>query len=310
MPEKDALDAILEDNDPGEPQFDPKEVETLKDQIAELDKEKQGLLRGVKDERRKRQELKGRLDQVTDTVNDILSKRDQLATQEPKPTEAVVNGIPVEYTDDGDAFIPADKMTAITSPYEERIQDLERQLDALATGQDQKAQAQKIMDAIVGENEAFTPAYGKYQAARQWVEDQVVDFSRRNNIQGTLTSGQALDHVFDDDLKQEFESRFANIDLVDIITAEDSTHHFRRMLSNVAESTTPKTDNQPDSRFQKVLNKPSGLGKSTNAKSGEIPLSERAGGMGSDDIMNLSDEQIAALEKALLNEEKTDGVQW
>ncbi len=132
-----------------------------------------------------------------------------------------------------------------------------------------------------------------------------------NNIQGTLSSGQALDHVFTDDLTKEFESEFENIDLVDVVTAEDSQHHFRKMLSNVANPTTPdNNDDKPDSRFQQVLQKPSGLGKSANAKSGELPLSERAGNMSATDILNLSDDQITALEKALLREEETDGVKF
>jgi len=302
---------LIDDEDDKGPSFDPKEMEDLKAQLADLEKEKQGLLRGVKDERRKRQELKGRLDQVTESVNDILTTRDKLASQgQDKTTEAIVNGIPVEFTDDGEAFLPADKWNAVISPYEEKIRSLEDQIEALATQNSQVAQAEKIKNSIVGENESYQPAYRKYQSARQWVEDRVIDFQRVNNIQGTLSSGQALDHVFDDDLRQEFTSQFGNIDLVDVVTAEDSTHHFRRMLDSMANAMTPKTDNKPDSRFQKVLNKPSGLGKAANAKGGEIPLSDRAGSMSSRDIMSLSDEQIAALEKALLREEETDGVAW
>jgi hypothetical protein len=76
----------------------------------------------------------------------------------------------------------------------------------------------------------------------------------------------------------------------------------------MAEAMTPKSDNKPDSRFQQVLKKPSGLGKSANAKGGETPLSERAGNMSATDILSLSDEQIAALERSLLKEEETDGV--
>jgi hypothetical protein len=314
MPEKDILDDILMEDDPvDEPKFDSKEMDKLKEQLADIEKEKQGLLKGVKDERRKRQELKGRLDQVTESVNDILATREQLATQEleKKVTEANVNGIPVEFTEDGDAFLPMEKVDAITSPYEQKIMELEQKIEYLSAAGDQRARAQKTIETIVGENEGYGDAYNKYRSARQWVEDKVIDFQRMNNIQGTLSSGQALDHVFDDDLTQEFGSTFDGIDLVDVITAEDSTSHFRRMLSNMSErDMTPKPDNQPDSRFQKVLQKPSGLGKSANAKGGEVPLSERAGNMSATDIMGLSDSQIEALEKALLKEEETDGITW
>jgi hypothetical protein len=312
MPDKDLLDDILlEDPQGDDPKFDSKEMEGLKNQLAELEKEKQGLLKGVKDERRKRQELKGRLDQVTESVNDILATRDQLATQElEKKAEATVNGIPVEFTDEGDAFLPMDKVNAITAPYEKEINDLKQSIEYLTAAGDQRAKAQRTIETIVGKDESYGPAYNKYRSARDWVESKVVDFQRMNNIQGTLSPGQALDHVFDADLKQEFESSFDNIDLVDVVTAEESELLFERTLSNIATAMTPKTDNQPDSRFQKVLQKPSGLGKSANAKGGEVPLSERAGNMSSADIMNLSDAQIEALEKALLKEEETDGITW
>jgi hypothetical protein len=310
MPEKDLLDDLLEPVEDPKPGLNNEELASMKEQLEALEKEKQGLLKGVKEERRKRQELKGRLDEVTTTVNHILTTKEELAAQqlEAKTAEANVNGIPVEFTDDGDAFVPTDKLTALTSQYEEKIKDLEDKLEQVDGAANQRAEAQNTINSIVGENEAFGPAYGKYQSARKWVEDKVIDFQRLNNIQGALSSGQALDHVFDDDMKQEFNSTFENIDLVDVITAEDSIHHFRTMLSNMAEAMTPKPDNKPDSRFQQVLKKPSGLGKSANAKGGETPLSERAGNMSATDILSLSDEQIAALERSLLKEEETDGV--
>jgi hypothetical protein len=310
--DKDLLDDLLLDKDPEpEAKFDPKEMEDLKASLAELEKQNQGLLKGLKDERSKKQELKGRLDEVTSTVNHILTtKEEQAAQQLEKKVEAKVNGIPVEFTEEGDAFVPTDKLEHLTSPYEERIKELEAQIEQVSGAADLRAQAQATINGIVGENEAYGPAYNRYQSARKWVDDKVIDFQHSNNIQGTLSSGQALDHVFKDDLKQEFESTFENIDLASIVTAEDSIHHFRTMLSNVAEATTPKPDNKPDSRFQQVLQKPSGLGKSANAKAGETPLSERAGNLTAADIMDLSDDQIKALERSLLKEEQTDGVQF
>ena len=311
--DRDLLDDILME-EPGlaDPklEFDNKELQSLKEQLANLEKEKQGLLQGVKDERRKRQELKGRLDQVTQTVNGILTTRQQQAEQQLAEKLADSKGVPVEFTEEGDGFIPYDKLEIITSPYEQKIADLERRLEALTYSTDAASRAQKTINTIVGENEAFGPAYNKYQGARRWVEDKVIEFQRLNNIQGTLSSGQAMDHVFSDkDLVQAFEEKFDGLDLADVVTAEDSTYAFRRTLSNVAKAMTP-SDNKPDSRFQRVLQKPSGLGKSANAKAGEIPLSERAGNMSATDIMNLSDDQIAALERALMREEKTDGISW
>jgi hypothetical protein len=50
-----------------------------------------------------------------------------------------------------------------------------------------------------------------------------------------------------------------------------------------------------DSRFQKVLNKPSTLGNQANAKAGQLSVLEKVGNLKTEDIMNLTDAQIEAL---------------
>jgi hypothetical protein len=301
-------DLLLAEGDKGDD--DPltsEKVKELEKQVEELNKEKQGFLSGIKDERRKRQELKGRLDQVTATIDDILDKRTQ-EPAEPKPADTnTIDGITVEFTEDGDAYIPNAKLNGITEKYEERIAELEERLQRTNEHVEAEQTAQTIINSIVGENESYSAAYNKYQAARRWVEERVVDFQHNNNVQGQLSSGQALDHIFNDNLQQEFTEKYPDMDLVDVVTAEDSKKHFRMMLDNTSKRLAPA---EPDSRLTKVLNKPSGLGKSANAKGGEIPLSEKAASLSATDIMNLSDEQIEALQKALEREEQTDGIQF
>jgi hypothetical protein len=52
-----------------------------------------------------------------------------------------------------------------------------------------------------------------------------------------------------------------------------------------------------DSRFQKVMNKPSTLGNQANAKAGQLSVLEKVGNLKTQDIMELSDAQIDALLK-------------
>jgi hypothetical protein len=305
--DEDLDDLLLADADgDGDDPLTSERVKELEEQLSNLEKEKQGFLSGIKDERRKRQELKGRLDQVTATIDGILETR-QTAPAEPTPADTGVPGITVEFTEDGDAYIPNEKLEAMTSKYEEKIAQLEQELERTAATTQAETAAQQVMNSIVGENESYGPAFGRYQAARRWVENQVIDYQRTNNIQGTLTSGQALDHIFNDGLRQEFSSQFPDIELVDAVTAEDSQWHFRQMLEHTSSRMAPK---EPDSRLTKVLNKPSGLGKSANAKAGEIPLSEKVSALSATDIMNLSDEQVEALQRAMSREEQTDGIEF
>jgi hypothetical protein len=193
----DLDDILLEDpsakgdNDP----LTSEKVKELEAQIDELAKEKQGFLTGIKDERRKRQELKGRLDQVTATIDDILVQKQATAEPTPAADPNAIDGITVEFTDDGDAYIPNSKLDAITSKYEEKIAELEEMLQQTNVNVEAEQAAQQIINSIVGEDERYNTAYSKYQTARNWVNQRVIDYQRTNNIQGQLTSGQALKRI-------------------------------------------------------------------------------------------------------------------
>ncbi len=310
---KDLFLETTEDNDDDSNALDPEELKTLKGALAEKDKQINGLLQTVKSDRRKRQEMKGQLDQVTTTINSILAQRQEMQDSPeltPGSGKAEINGIPVEFNDDGDAFIPTEKLEALTGKYEDKIQELEEALLLSNQAQQQEVQAQKAVQQMVGEDERYAPVYSKYQNARKWVNDRVVDFQVDNNINGAFTSGQALTHVFDDNaqLQKEFEERFPEFDLAQVATAEDSPYHFRTMLKNTANKVSSLK--QPDDRFRQVMSKPSGLGKSANARGGELSLAEKVGSLSATDIMNLSDAQLEALQKFMADDEQRDGIKF
>jgi DNA repair exonuclease SbcCD ATPase subunit len=304
-----------DNNDGGGNDLDPEELKSLKDALAEKDKQINGLLQTVKADRRKRQETKGQLDQLTSTVNSILAQREELNQQlddgsRSGSSKGTINGIPVEFNDDGDAFVPQDKLEALTSKYEEKIQELEQSLLLTNQNQQQTAQAQAAVQQMVGEDERYAPVYSKYQNARKWVNDRVIDFQTENNINGAFTSGQALTHVFDENpaLQDEFAKRYPDFDLAQVATAEDSPYHFKTMLKSTAGKLGSLK--QPDERFRKVMSKPSGLGKSTNAKGGELSLAERVASLSATDIMKLSDDQLEALQKFMADDEQRDGIKF
>ena len=203
------------------------DVQTLKDQIDDLSKEKHGLLKEVQGERKKRQEMSGKLSQLTDTVNTVIATREN-------PVARAVEGnqrgdLPVTFTDDGEAFVDRDVINQVVSPYEQKIAQLEQMLNNNTAAQAAANDAEKVKLSIVGEDERFALANSKYQAARKWVNDRATDFTTTNNVGRALTSGEALDYVFDSDAKEAFTARFPELNIVDIVTAEDSQHHFHSL---------------------------------------------------------------------------------
>ena len=319
MSDNDLLSDLLDDEAGNQASLlsdDAEDVEALKTQIESLEKEKQGLLAATKAERTKRQATAGRLEQLESAVSGILSQRQQKGIESlsvHEAAEAQKKGLPVVYDDDGNGWVDQDAVNNLVSPYEQKIMDLETKLQQVNTAAQAQDAADKVREGIIGEDERYGFAAGKYRAARKWVEDAVFDFAKENGVKRALTSGEALDYVLDKELRDEFSELFKGVDIVDVVTAEDSQDHFRRMLSNVADVAFPK-DEQPeprmDSRFQKVLRKPSNLGRNANAKAGQLSVMDRVENLSPSDITNMSDKDINTILEAMGREEKEDGIRF
>jgi hypothetical protein len=280
------------------------EYNALKAQVEELEAAKTGLLKAKQAQTTKRQASEDRLSQIEGAINAMLSQRQQRGIESVTETQAAdarAKGIPVTYDDDGNGWIDPNYIAQLTSPYEQRINELEaklQQTDATVVAQ---TQAEKIIEGIIGEDERYGAASGRYRAARKWVEDRVFEFTNANGITQPLNSGQALDNVFADAYtQQEFAKQFEGMDLVDVVTAEDSQMNFRRALRNIADGMTKADDlTQPkdkmDSRFQKVLDKPSNLGGQANAKAGQLTVLDKLNNVSVDDLMDFSEDQIETL---------------
>jgi hypothetical protein len=286
------------------------EYNALKAKVEDLEGANAGLLKAKQSEVSKRQTLSERQAQLEGAINAILSQRQQAGMEsvtESQAAAAKAQGIPVTYDDDGNGWVDPsfknellDQFSQMLSPYEQKIQELEQRLYNTDAQSSAAAQAQRLMDGIIGEDERFGPASGRYRAARRWVEDQVSNYASENGIREIIPSGRALDEVFSDPFAQkQFEQSFPGISLFDVVTAEDSQVHFRNTLSNIAKTMTPEPQNAQgggmDSRFQKVLDKPSTLGTNANAKAGQLSVLDRIGSMSTEEIMNLTDDQADTL---------------
>lgn len=316
----DFLDEIVDDEantpDPGDAIL-PQEEETPPPSkgfdpavIADLEKKSKGFYDNMKEERRKRQDIQSELDRIKGTVAAILEMRKQPAVVEELGKKPKFNGLPVAETEDGELYVPSDHLQTVIAPYEQKIAALEQRLQQTNIQQNVETETQRVLQSIVGEDESFGPAFQKYQAARKWVNDRVIEYQRETGMRGQMTSGQALDTVFSDDsIEQEFTKRFPGFNVEDVVQAEDSQRLFRRTLKNISSVLQPKEpDKITNERFQRVLKKPAGLGSSTNAKGATLSISEKLGDLSPSDIMALTDSQAKALEKALYEEEKTDGL--
>ena len=292
-------------------------LQELQDKIDQIEKERRGLYNDLKSERRMRQEFQSqteKLKSLEGTVQQILQQR-QAATKNDEPNDLA---IPFEFNDEGEAFISKDKLAAITNPLQEKIDFLQQQLQATVTSTSQEQAAQKFVNSVLSEDERYAEVFPVYQRARSWVEDAVVDFQRQNNIEGVITSGQALRYVFDKDTTADFNKQFPGVDLELIVTAEDDDYFFKRNLGKLADSLLEVEEEEPvtldkkkeGERFRKVMQKPQGLGSSASKQGAAKNILETAEGLSSLDAIDLTDAQVEALERALLREENVGGIKF
>ena len=310
MADTDFLDDLVEPTE--EESAEQEQNSDIQRQVNEaLTAKEKGFYKEMKQERIKRQELQSKLDHLTGTINAVLASRANQQEQ-PAPTgKKQLAGIPIAETEDGDLFLPEDALQKIVAPYEEKIRNLETFLQRSTVARNSESEAQKVIEAIVGEDEQHGPAYQKYRAARKWANDRVVEFQRENGINGPMTPGQALDYVFDDNSEKEFSEKFPGVPLEEIVMAEESQRNFRRMLKTLAKSNADTRRNDTTAqgeRFKKLLKKPPGLGSTPNAKAGHLSVGEKLDTFSTNDLLGLTDAQVEALHKALRDEERAEGL--
>jgi len=308
MADTDFIDELVEDEG-GEQEQEAQNSAAVDLKIEQaLSAKEKGFYNEMRTERQKRQEIQSQLDKLTGTLNVILETRNNPAdiATSGKPR---LPGIPVSETEAGELYIPEEHLVSLVKPYEEKIRNLETYLQRSNVARNVTDEAEKAKMAMVGENESYGPAFQKYQAARKWANDRVVAFQRENGVTGQMTSGQALDAVFDEQVEKEFSQRFPGVPLDEIVTAEDSQRNFRKMLKVLATSAADsRADTTGQEKLKRLLKKPSGLGSTPNAKAGHVNISEKMASFTSEDIMSLTDAQVDALHRALASEEKEEGL--
>jgi hypothetical protein len=303
----DLIGELLADELEEEGQGGGTDVAALKAEVEKLTAANAGLLQAKQAEKQKRQETAERLSGLEGTLNGILSQRQQAGMEsvsESQAAEAQRRGLPVEYDADGNGWIDMNALgQELLSPYEQKLMELDNKINMLNGRTQAVDEAERVRQALIGSDERFDAAGRKYRAARQWLEDRTAEHARRQGRRHAYSSGEVLDQVVDADVAAAFKEQFGDIDVYDIVTAEDSKVSFQRMLNNVANVLTPSdVETSPaqkmDSRFQQVLQKPSTLGNQANAKAGELSIYDKVNNLTTQDIMDLDDKTVEALMRA------------
>jgi len=318
MAEENVLDDVLdedsEEEKAGEKTSTPDESETqptTEERLAtatatleDLEKSNKGLLGAVKGERTQRQQLQGRLEQISETLNDIISRRKEAEEAEEKPS-----GIKVEVDEEGQAFVPQE---AILTPLEQKLSALEEKIDKLATEATKKTEedsrekeAQKVFDRIVAEDEAFADASRKLEGMAGWINERLFPLLEEQGVKGT-TADQILDVLDDAKIETEFQKAYPGVDMERIVRAYSSKHGYRAALTHLSTTKGPDEDSEGEkaTKLRELANKPSGLGGVRNQKVSTGLTLEQIAKIDADDFDLMTDDEADKILRFLEKEEQ------
>jgi len=294
-----------EDQQPGE------SVNDWQERVAELEAEnkrmQRGLTQALTQERGKRQEMEGRLAQITDLMATAKNRRDGSDEQE---AQTLPEEIEVSFRDDGTPIIPRSLMQQLTASETQALKQEIEGLKNTIAGQQQAQQQQAVQQAqanvvqqVLSSNESYPEAFQAVNNQWQWTVRAFDNFIMDNNLQKPVTADQAIEMAVDSDFAQKFSKKFPGSDLESVMGYYllGGTRRLKRALNaNVKEAEAPAKKGM--SQTLKALAKnPGNLSRSPNQKTGGgggLSLDDIAG-MSTEDFEKLSDAEIEKIDRLL-----------
>lgn len=321
MAEEDALDKVLGD-DPDQDKDDkdnspasdgPSLEDQLKETTAkleELEKSFKGQYGALKGEREQRQTLQGRMDEISNTLKDVMSKRGEVKDKDPEKIS-----IPVDIDDDGNATMSMDVLSALiadrTKPIEEKIGKVETASSERDNRTSQEKDAQKTIDSIIAEDESFTAAHSRLTRIVSWLDDRIVPKLSEEGFKTMPSTGQILDLIEGSDIETAFEKQFPGVSMEVVVRggARESKRDVRSALKHLGEekSDPGKKDDKLDLKaLQKIAEKGSNLADVRNQKDTKGLSLDQIASITPDDFLDASDEDVNKVMRLLEKDEQLD----
>lgn len=289
-------------------------LESLQGQVSNLARANRGLTNDLIDHRSKRQQLQGRLDQITD----VFSKSQQARQQPEQPPEAqqIPDEIPIDFKDDGTPFVKTEDIIRLTaggmqhvqSETQPKIVDLESklaQLTAITAQKEAINQQTRGLNALIGSKPSYPDGFkqltGQWQALNQIFDKFIYD----NSLPIPKSVDEAIGTILSSPVKTEFQKQFPNTD-VELLTEAFTTPNqatLERKLRRMLDGVTPQTEQGLDPKLRALASKPSNFGRVRNQMPGADTTLRRVQDMDIDDFLKLSDDDVDKVHDILAQEE-------
>uniref|UniRef100_A0A6M3XP34 Uncharacterized protein n=1 Tax=viral metagenome TaxID=1070528 RepID=A0A6M3XP34_9ZZZZ len=292
-------------------------LEGLQSSFSELEKKFKGQYKNLKTERQKRQDIEAKHTQLTQTLTEILEKRRAKTdtTEQFKPDQDVPRNLPIEFDDDGNAFVPVEKLTELQKkqldPLVKKLSTVESALLSTAQTSEADRAIRRLVDGVVGQNQELVTALGEFPKAWKWLDttlDQKFD-ELGIDPKAVQSIEQLVDVCDETGVSDAFEAQYGT-DIGTFIRANTyrSRSDLKRALTSVAskmggsQSAEKKTEINPT--LKKIAQKASGLGNVRNAKSSSALSLDELAERRYMDLVDLPDEEWAKLDKLMQEDER------
>lgn len=269
----------------------------LQAKVDALIKEKDGLYKEMIAERRTRQELKSQsqaLQEQFETVKQVLSEIKESKTSGKQKG----SGIKLKYDDDGDPYIDPKDLEGFIAPVKERIEAV--QGDSIS--QSIQLENTKRINTVLQSDPAYAEGYRAVQEAWGFLDGEFNKYVIQNGIDPkTLTLESALEMIESGEIGQSFADKFPGLDIdtvSDAFTVGSDGLVNTRKLKKAVRLASPKKNQKMDN-LKFVAGKPNNLATQPNRKGGSGRTLDDLADISVDDFMNLSDADVAKLERAL-----------
>jgi|GEM_PF-6247384 len=280
-------------------------VDELMAKLEKIEKEKDGLYREMINERKTRQELKSQLDAINSVLAEIKQQKAEGAygKGEKQPT---LKGVPVKFDADDNPYIDPEDLVKILEPKIKPVNEAVTNLAENTLAQQIEAKNAEIINSLVSEDPNYVVAAQRLNQAWTFLDKGFDRVLAQKGIDPSAIGSidDAVEILEDSDLVAEFEQKFPGLDyeaVIDAFTRNTngliSKRKYRKALKMASQVSSEGKEKLDKLKF--LSNKPSNLsGKANRKGSGGRSLADVAE-ISVDDFLNLSDADIARIERAL-----------
>lgn len=311
---------------PGE-KSEPDVVE-LQRQLAEVQRESRGRLTAVKSLRQEYQDLKSKLEMVTDIVAKARQGQGQGSPEEKETAEATISGIPVSFTDDGDPYIsPKDlekfrESLATQAKPDATITNKLDELENMTRQTELKNRVRAEVDSVLAKDEGYRPAWSLLENAYNEINAELEKIVLERDIDvEKLTPTLAFDLLETQTVfMKNFNTKYPGIDPelafeAMTLTPRGSVNHRKLTKAlNALKSTPKETDATSEQGGKKggagfgpslkaLVKKPSSPASATNQKASPGISLDDITSMKLQDFERLPEDAIRTIERLLEREE-------